>query len=468
MTKMRRRAISAALTGMTLAVVVLGETARLDAAAIHRAQEPAMPGRVAALDPPVELPAERILQDLTRTALREPNSVRAWTAIARTLRDLRPAGTGEVPSDAEAAAYEALDAVASATPGAVRELRISPAGPHTEIAVRTTGEVKYRLFQRLSDQENPRLTMVLSGASNAIILRDFAGIDRGGVRSVQVAEFGTDTVQIAVALQEVSPFTIFRRGEDIILRIENPEGRFATWSSHPGAVVGRSYAEAKGPAREGETTRSGPEQRAADRIASTAASSPMPNTATLAAAEEGAPPAMAAEVEPEVASAAAVVAPGAGGVSSTSRLTTVFSSIVNSTRHATTEYGHPLALAVFGLLCLAGATMVARRWLAARQRKPVLGPKARPSREQTGSRRAPAPRQQTSSRIWAARTLAANGASVDEIVQKTGLARDAVLLLAPPLPQQNLPAENAATGTFFPDPGTSAARGGLGYYSVRH
>jgi hypothetical protein len=358
---------------------------------------------------------------------------------------------------------------------AVRGLEVRPAGPHTEIVVRTTGEARYRLFQRLADREDPRLTMVLTGVSNEIAEREFDGVRRGGVRALQLTEFGTDTVQIAVRLQAATGFTIFRHDDGIILRIENPDGHFMTWSSAPGLEgVGGG---ARDPVLATESVRSALAEAGTSGVTA-GSGTPEPTRGTISPGEARAAASaeLAAGATVEQASAT-TPAPNAASepvshASSLARGGTRLSAWRTAIGDHLVDLSYLLSIAILGLGLLIGATWIAvsRRGrghalpsaLGSRGERPsarrVTEP-AKAARTAKAKRRrrqpqpgTPAARQQTSAQIWAARTLAANGADADEIVRQTGLARDAVLLLAPRRKEQDLPAENADTGIFFPNP----------------
>lgn len=410
------------------------------------------------------VPVERALGELSRAALRERATVQTWTGIARALRELRPAEAAAVPTEAEEAAWAALDAVASTTKGAVREVRIAPAGPHTEIVVPIAKETRHRLFQRLGDTNDPRLTMVLTGTSNAIVEQSFTGIDRGGVRSLQLSEFGADTVQIAVHLQQATAFMIFRRGEELVLRIENPDGEFRPWSTRPAMVATQVMA--------------------ATQAAGVAASAAVANDVVMAEATEAdvAAAAVAATLKPTRTSASRRL----------DRARSLADAGIAAAGRVAETHGNLLLLAALALTIFFAGNRLRRHWQAHRHsgwiagawarwqdrrearraaravRTPRAARTARAAKPHaTAAASAPA-RHQTASRIWAARTLAANGASPDEIARKTGLARDAVVLLAPTLLEQGLPAENAAGGTFFPPPAIAGAGAAGCAAAVRH
>lgn len=426
------RALAAALAA---GIIAAGATARAEASAVR--QSPAADDHLrtavnSTMGGPIEHPAERRLRELTRAALGEEATIPTWTSIARTVRELREADPNAVSPEAEAAARDALEVLARETPGAVGRIEVNPVGPHTEIVVSANGEVRHRLFQRLSDTTNPRLTMVLTGASYAIVEKHFDGIERGGVRAIEVTEFGADTVQIAVGLQTPSPFTIFRRDDSIVLRIENPDGAFEPWSSRGqwAGVVAATGA-------------------AGLRIAA----SDLPAASAVAVA--GDEPRNLADDGHAGSSIASDGATLPVDQDDTARRASISGEI-----DTLLAYG---ALAVLGVVLLAGAVPLGRsirnRWTVASAAR-RSGTKTQPANLAARART----RSPEASRIWAARTLAANGESPDEIARKTGLARDAVLLLAPSLTEApsggGHPAEAAGPGTFFPD-GSALAGAGM-------
>jgi hypothetical protein len=337
------------------------------------------------------------------------------------------------------------------TSGAVHEVRVAPVGPHTEIVVRTTGDVRHRLFQRLGDQRDPRLTMVLTGVGNTIVERDFAGIERGGVRSLAIAEFGADTVQIAVHLQATTAYTIFRRDDELVLRIENPDGEFRPWSSQPAVVQQPAIAQAP----------DAPEAIAVAVAVAVAAETSRADAGKAAEPEATAPNAPRHRL-------AWAEMPAGVRVAALSR--------------AVAPYTSTLVLAALTLTILLGANRLRQRWRTredrdqrqARRGARRSGDSARSASAGSASAGSAsagataAPRHPTASRVWAARTLAAHGASPDEIVRKTGLARDAVRLLAPTFLEQGVPAENAGTGTFFPPTDPYGRGAPAGAAAVRH
>src|SRR5690625_334395 len=274
--------------------------------------------------------------------------------------------------------------------GGVEGITVRPLGSHTEIAAQIRGKADYRLFHRLVHPTDPRLTIVLSKASYRLEERSFDSIMRGGVRKIEVRELPGDTVQIRVGLIESSPYMIYERGDEVILRIENPDGEFTPWTTS------RGYAET-GPAPEPE-----PE--------------PQLEPPTEPQSEPG------PRGEPEIG-----VGPGAPAKPEGER--TIGRRTI-------------LAMALTGL----GALVL----LITIRRRGDEGQGDRRTRPRVHRRRG-------ASRVWAVRTLAEDGATVEESARKTGLSQDAIEMIlesgrgadqrgrreGPPDP-----AEGAGSGTF--------------------
>jgi hypothetical protein len=392
-------------------------------------------------------PPERALAELARAALAEPAAVRTWAAIARTLRELRPELHRDVPSPAERTAFEIVATVAERAQGAIRELRIEPVAPYTEIAIHGAGSVPYRIVER-GTSTAPRLVLTLRGATNALAESDYKAIGRGGVRALHLTDTGTD-IELAVDLEKETDFALHRRGDRLVLRIQNRAGAFAPWSTEQqgwGAI--RLAARSESPAAERE-----PQRPEAAELLPAVTTPAVVRTADApiaadAPAAETVSPAPTAEAREDTAEAAPAEA-GAGKAPLGTRARGVADAAAGRLRDALAQPVTPAtALVIAGVIALALAAGALLR-LRARKRSALAGALdgADP---------------QSDPRLWVARTLAADGASVEEIAQRTGLTRDAVLLLLPPSPPP-APEETADSGTFFPPgqlPSTYTPRGG--------
>ena len=189
---------------------------------------------VAATDAPrVSTPSEAVVAALSREALKKPASIETWVGLARSLRALRPAAWKDVPTSAERLAMHVADSLASATHGALTELRLEEGEGRTEIAVEVTGEVRYRLFRRLSDPVDPRLTLEIHDAVPGLLEPRYAGLDRGGVRELRVTPTDSGTVQVAISLAGPRTFGVEERDGELVVWIRSDEGSFTPWRSRP-------------------------------------------------------------------------------------------------------------------------------------------------------------------------------------------------------------------------------------------
>src|SRR5690606_21601790 len=126
---------------LVLALALVFSPAASGARALAAAPAQAEPGTPGS---PAGSP-ETLVAELSRRAMEDSDDPAAWAELARGLALLRPEGWKDFPSAAERAALRVADSLAAATPGALKELRVEPRDGRTEVAVRVTGPVSYRL-----------------------------------------------------------------------------------------------------------------------------------------------------------------------------------------------------------------------------------------------------------------------------------------------------------------------------------
>ncbi|MFS8637302.1 MAG: hypothetical protein FWJ74_04405, partial [Gemmatimonadota bacterium] len=116
---------------------------------------------------------------------------------------------------------------------ALRELRVVENEGRTEVVIHVTGEPRYRLFRRLSDPWNPRLTLEIVDAEPAGLSARYAGIHRGGVRELRITPTDSGTVQLAIGLSSAGDraFGVVRRDGAIVVWMRNGAAPFEPWSS---------------------------------------------------------------------------------------------------------------------------------------------------------------------------------------------------------------------------------------------
>ena len=129
----------------------------------------------------------------------------------------------------------ALWAVAPA--GRVQEVRISPNGDETEIAVITNGDVEVRDFIL---RDPARLILDVHGAVNELKEGSFEGIGRGGVVRLRSSQFTDDVVRLVFDLARPANYHTSQDGESYTVRFANPGGTFEPWST--GSVVAGTVA----------------------------------------------------------------------------------------------------------------------------------------------------------------------------------------------------------------------------------
>ncbi|MFQ5890050.1 MAG: secretin N-terminal domain-containing protein [Gemmatimonadota bacterium] len=114
------------------------------------------------------------------------------------------------------------------TPGSVQEVRISPVGDETEIAVLTEGDVTVTEF-RLTDP--PRMIVDIHGAAHALPRHTFDGIGRGGVVRLRSSQFRDEVVRLVFDLTVDPLYTIEEAPGRFALRFANPGGAFEPWTT---------------------------------------------------------------------------------------------------------------------------------------------------------------------------------------------------------------------------------------------
>jgi type IV pilus assembly protein PilQ len=135
----------------------------------------------------------------------------------------------------------------------VRGFRVVSDGQATRIVIESSGVVRYRDdYQPLP----PRLTIELLGARPGLALREYDGIQRGGVRYVVASAPSPDRVRLDIALTGVTAYAVYQQGAELHVTFENPGDAFPTFvadgdsreAGPGGSVVRRPTAPAYGPA----------------------------------------------------------------------------------------------------------------------------------------------------------------------------------------------------------------------------
>jgi type IV pilus secretin PilQ/predicted competence protein len=117
---------------------------------------------------------------------------------------------------------------AVAPAGRVQEVRISPSGDETEIAVIKNGDVEIRDFIL---RDPARLILDVHGAVNELPEGTFEGIGRGGVVRLRSSQFRDDVVRLVFDLARPAVYQTADHGERYTVRFANPGGSFEPWSS---------------------------------------------------------------------------------------------------------------------------------------------------------------------------------------------------------------------------------------------
>lgn len=126
---------------------------------------------------------------------------------------------------------------AVAPAGRVQEVRISPSGDETEIAVITNGDVEIRDFIL---RDPARLILDVHGAVNELPEGTFEGIGRGGVVRLRSSQFRDDVVRLVFDLARPANYHTTEQAGRYTIRFENPGGTFESWST--GSVMAGTVA----------------------------------------------------------------------------------------------------------------------------------------------------------------------------------------------------------------------------------
>jgi type IV pilus assembly protein PilQ len=121
---------------------------------------------------------------------------------------------------------------AAAPAGRVQEVRISPSGDETEIAVITNGEVEVRDFIL---RDPARLILDVHGAVSELPEGAFEGIGRGGIVRLRSSQFTDDVVRLVFDLAAPADYHTTEDGERYLVRFANPGATFEPWST--GSVI---------------------------------------------------------------------------------------------------------------------------------------------------------------------------------------------------------------------------------------
>jgi len=126
---------------------------------------------------------------------------------------------------------------AVAPAGRVQEVRISPSGDETEIAVITYGDVEVRDFIL---RDPARLILDVHGAVNELPEGTFEGIGRGGIVRLRSSQFRDDVVRLVFDLARPANYHTTDDGGRYTVRFANPGAAFEPWSS--GSVMAGTVA----------------------------------------------------------------------------------------------------------------------------------------------------------------------------------------------------------------------------------
>ncbi|HWC05652.1 MAG TPA: secretin N-terminal domain-containing protein [Gemmatimonadota bacterium] len=117
----------------------------------------------------------------------------------------------------------------------VRGFRVVSDGEVTRVVIETSGVVRYRDdYQPLP----PRLTIELLGARPGLALREYDGIQRGGVRYVVASAPSPDRVRLDIALTGVTAYAVYQQGAELHVTFENPGDAFPTFVAEGDARIG--------------------------------------------------------------------------------------------------------------------------------------------------------------------------------------------------------------------------------------
>jgi type IV pilus assembly protein PilQ len=134
-------------------------------------------------------------------------------------------------------------------PGAIREVRIVPAGAETEIVVVTSGAIEVRDFTLA---EPPRLVLDLAGVDSGLPRESYDAIGRGGVMRLRSSWFRSGVLRLVFDLAEVPDYQKSVGADEVRVRFTNPGAAFEAWStgsSASGETAARSAGMAPVAAR---------------------------------------------------------------------------------------------------------------------------------------------------------------------------------------------------------------------------
>jgi len=112
--------------------------------------------------------------------------------------------------------------------GRVEEVRISPAGDETEIAVITNGDVEVQDFIL---RDPARLILDVHGAVSELPGGTFEGIGRGGVVRLRSSQFREDVVRLVFDLASPANYRTTTEAGRFTIRFANPGSAFEPWST---------------------------------------------------------------------------------------------------------------------------------------------------------------------------------------------------------------------------------------------
>jgi len=111
---------------------------------------------------------------------------------------------------------------------AVKGLSVRPAADRTEIVIGVEGVVRANDFA-LTDPH--RIVVDLVG-TQPVAAANYR-VDRGGIRTLRVAQYSPDVVRLVVDMNAPVEYRIVSSDGEVRLSFTNPEGAFEAWSSQP-------------------------------------------------------------------------------------------------------------------------------------------------------------------------------------------------------------------------------------------
>lgn len=122
-------------------------------------------------------------------------------------------------------------ALAGFTPGsnvAFKGVSVLPAADRTEIVIGMDGDVTASDFALA----NPNRIVVDLVGMRPVSAATFR-VDRGGIRSVRVAQYSPDVVRLVIDVTQPVEYRVERATGEVRLSFVNPEGTFEPWNSQP-------------------------------------------------------------------------------------------------------------------------------------------------------------------------------------------------------------------------------------------